>query len=77
MASQTIPSRPFARSVESVNRLFPRVTVRLAQCSWCSPESAPGACDGGDPCQNFATVHDLEDDQGYCRRHFFNRGGVR
>lgn len=48
-----------------------------SQCSWCSPESIPGACDGGHPCQNFATVHDLEDDQDYCRYHFWHRDGVR
>jgi len=71
MASQTISPRPF----ESLTPLFP--IVAEPQCSWCSPESTPGACDGGQPCQEIATVHDLEDDQAFCRRHFFNRHGVR
>lgn len=49
----------------------------LPPCSWCSPESTPGACDGGYPCRNIATVHDLVEDAPFCRYHFEHRDGVQ
>jgi len=78
MASTTLPNfHSFARSFERFMRIGRGCTERLAQCSWCSPESTPGACDGGYPCQSLATVHDLEDDQAYCLDHFLHRDGQR
>jgi hypothetical protein len=38
-------------------------------CSWESPESSWGACDGGIPCHEAATVHNLCLDQPFCLRH--------
>jgi hypothetical protein len=79
MASTTLPNSFVGCSLDSLNRiknLF-RFTPQLSQCSWCTPESTPGACDGGYPCQSLATVHDLEDDQAFCLRHFYARGGVQ
>lgn len=61
---------------------FPQVAVRaftfevrrveqvLGLCAWQSPESSRGACDGGFPCQESATVHHLGTDAEYCLSHF-------
>jgi hypothetical protein len=62
-------------SINRVNKLF-RFTPQLSQCAWSSPESTPGACDGGHPCQRLATVHDLDDDLPYCSKHF-RQGGAQ
>jgi hypothetical protein len=79
MATNTVTNAPFYRSVEQLNQLYARPTFvpLLSQCSWHSPESTPGACDGGHPCQELARITDLDDEQGYCTHHFYNRHGVR
>ena len=83
MASQNVtPSGGLhtGRTVEELNNLVARVEAlafQRPQCSWCSPESTPGACDGGHPCPDLSVVHDLEDDSPYCLHHFFNRNGAR
>ena len=79
MAGQTIPLYT-GRTIADLNYLVQRVealSFHRSQCSWCSPESTPGACDGGEPCQSLATVHDLEEDMAYCSKHFARRDGVR
>lgn len=47
-----------------------RVEKLLGLCCWESPESSRGACDGGFPCQEQATVHHLESDNEFCLSHF-------
>jgi hypothetical protein len=47
-----------------------RIEKTLGLCAWQSPESSRGACDGGFPCQEPATVHHLSTDQPYCLSHF-------
>jgi hypothetical protein len=42
----------------------------LGRCSFVSPESSRGACDGGHECGVKATVHDLESDREFCAGHF-------
>lgn len=39
-------------------------------CSWTSPESRGGGCDGGFPCYETAVVHHLSSDTPYCLSHF-------
>ena len=46
------------------------VQAELSFCCHESPESTVGACDGGFPCRQRATVHHLESEQEYCLRHF-------
>ena len=41
----------------------------LTTCSYESPESTYGACDGV-PCSAKATVYDTQTDQEYCAKHF-------
>ena len=47
-----------------------RVNDVLGLCCWEEPESVRGACNGGFPCQETATVSDLRDEQVYCLSHF-------
>lgn len=44
--------------------------IFLAQCQWESPERSWGSCDGGFPCYDRATVHDLVSDLDFCLKHF-------
>jgi hypothetical protein len=43
---------------------------QLPNCSYESPESAWGACDGGEVCSEVATVHHLASDMQFCMTHF-------
>jgi hypothetical protein len=47
-----------------------RVQTTLGLCAWQSPETSYGACNGGFPCQELATVHHLATDEEFCLSHF-------
>ena len=79
MAHSTLPafsSSLFPQLIQGlVGREIQRVDQVLAKselsaCSYESPESFTGACDGGFPCYELGTVTDLETGCGYCLRHF-------
>ena len=58
----------------AIDRAVTRTLERIAEsnlscCSYESPESRVGACDGL-PCVQKATVHHLQAEQEYCLRHF-------
>lgn len=77
MASTKLPPRQsLPATLAYLNALVERAQI-FNRCSWSTPESSPGACDGGEPCCEVAAVHDLEADQGFCLRHYHNRDGVR
>lgn len=42
----------------------------LSPCSYQSPESHYGACDGGFPCYEQGTVHHLASGLEFCLKHF-------
>lgn len=52
------------------DRMLPEFPPQLSPCSYESPESAWGACDGGIPCSQIATVHHLASDMQFCMGHF-------
>lgn len=54
--------------IERVERILAQ--AELSPCCYESPESSRGACDGGEPCREKATVHDLASDEEYCLSHF-------
>jgi hypothetical protein len=56
------------QEIERVERVLAQ--HQLSPCSHESPESSRGACDGGEPCSDTATVHDLETEQEFCLKHF-------
>lgn len=47
-----------------------RVERLLALCSYESPESTHGVCDGGFSCPELATVSDLQTGGEFCFSHF-------
>jgi hypothetical protein len=64
--------REIARLEEMVSRAFSaaQLSADLSTCDYESLESHAGACDGGHPCHDKATVYHLASDQEYCDRHF-------
>jgi hypothetical protein len=58
-------------SVEQIRALLaPIYTENLPTCSWETSETSYGACDGGIPCSDRGTIHDLASDMPYCCKHF-------
>lgn len=81
MAQTTVPVLPAPRFPQqaydggmlfALDRLVARTLARteLSACSYQSPESSAGACDGGLSCPETATVFALADEQEYCLGHF-------
>lgn len=60
--SPTFP-QVFTKAIQS------QVRQLLATCCYVSPESIPGSCDGGYPCNEPATIHDVSTEMDYCSRH--------
>jgi hypothetical protein len=67
----------FTSSIDRLVARFVKVTetaianADLHICSYESPESSIGACDGGRfSCSAKATIHDLETEQDFCAKHF-------
>lgn len=75
-ANLTVLSAPYFPQVFDalIDRQIRLVDDVLAQtfpmCSWETPETARGRCDGGMPCFEQGTVSQMEDQQAYCVRHF-------
>jgi hypothetical protein len=74
MASRTLPAFPLSEfpqvftalldhEIREIERIVASVRERAALplCSYQSPESSYGACDGGFPCQEPGVVHHLEE----------------
>jgi hypothetical protein len=78
MAFPTIPLPPPFRfpQFEFIDREISRVdqilaaAENLSACAYESPESRRGACDGGFPCSERATVHELASGLEFCLDHF-------
>jgi hypothetical protein len=79
MSQSTLPVPPLLSStgfpqdfISAFEQMIRRIAAkpRLGTCSWQSPESSSGACNGGHPCSKAAVVHDLASDQEFCARHF-------
>lgn len=78
MAHPTLPvlSHPnfpqvFAEAMDQrVTRSAPPVQLSLSICCYEEPESRWGACDGGYPCTETATVTDISTDMDYCFAHW-------
>ena len=76
MAGRTVPL-PFPTfpqpivDIDRLGQLINRANARslLTTCSYESPESTYGACDGL-PCGAKATVYEIQTDQEYCVKHF-------
>lgn len=75
LATQEFP-QIFAAAMDRQVALFDRVlTIAMAKqnlttCHYETPESRPGACDGGVPCRSLATVHELASEMEFCAAHF-------
>jgi hypothetical protein len=74
MAARNLPvfTHPgFAQVLNSLVSHQVRVIERaLSLCSYEEPESSRGACNGGYPCQETATVTDLDSGGEFCLSHF-------
>ena len=61
----------FQQAINSIiGKEFQRVERVLGFCAHESPESYPGACNGGFPCHNHATVCDVRTGEEFCLEHF-------
>lgn len=76
MAQSTIPLPPpfifpqfFEREIARVDRIL-AVAENLSACSYESPESSLGACDGGHPCYELGTVTEISSGLVFCAGHF-------
>jgi hypothetical protein len=71
MAHSTL-ARPESDLSLVLNSFITRIVNKpvLGRCSFVSPESSRGACDGGHECGVKATVHDLQSDREFCAGHF-------
>jgi hypothetical protein len=60
------------REIDALDQIIDRARAKtqLPACCWESPESSWGACDGGFPCYEPATVHELATGLEYCLEHF-------
>ena len=56
------------RALARINQILAR--AELSPCCYESPESSYGACDGGLPCYELATIHHLASELEYCEQHF-------
>ena len=77
MAHSTLavfPVSHFPQSIFDIQRIGRLIDQAVADslfttCSYESPESTCGACDGV-PCGAKATVYDTQTEQEYCAKHF-------
>jgi hypothetical protein len=74
MAAKTLPvlthhnfPQVFPSAIDTRIRAVEKV---LGLCDWTEPESHSGACDGGFPCMERATVSHLESGNEFCLSHF-------
>lgn len=77
MAHQSVPAfnshvhPTFAQLLDNLlNAQIAHVNRTLSLCTHESPESHVGACDGGFPCHDQATVCELTSGQELCLTHF-------
>lgn len=83
MAQSSLPAfSPFSFPQPLIQQLLGHVIDRvdailaeseLGFCDHQSPESFYGACDGGFPCHERATVHHLELGSEFCLKHFIEQ----
>lgn len=60
------------RTIERLDQMVSRAfdVAEFGTCDYQSPESRRGACDGGDPCSDLATITHRASGLAYCTRHF-------
>jgi hypothetical protein len=69
MAHSTLPSLTHSEFPQVFTQAIDQLVSSISICCYESPESSYGACDGGIPCRERATVVDVSTELEYCARH--------